>query len=78
MNTITEIGAFKAKTHLSELLGKVAQGKTFHITKRGRPMAELRPVPVESRRLNFDDDKGTIMIRDDFDAPVPEMEDFLA
>jgi hypothetical protein len=41
-------------------------------------MAELRPVPVESRRLNFGDDKGTIMIRDDFDAPVPEMENFLA
>ena len=76
MNTITEIGAFKAKTHLSELLEKVAQGKTFHITKRGRPMAELRPVANAERRSRFGADKGKIKIAGDFDAPIPEMESY--
>jgi len=74
MNTVMEIGAFEAKTHLSELLEKVGQGKTFHITKRGRPMAELRPIAATAHRPCFGVDKGKIKMADDFDAPIPEME----
>lgn len=76
MNTVVEIGAFEAKTHLSELLEKVSQGKTFHITKRGRPVAELRPISVVPRRRCFGSDKGEIQILEDFDAPIPEMESY--
>lgn len=39
------IGAFEAKTHLSALLERVAQGESFTITKHGRPVATLAPVP---------------------------------
>lgn len=38
------IGAFEAKTYLSELLEKVQSGQSFTITKRGKPVAELKPV----------------------------------
>lgn len=38
------IGAFDAKTHLSELLDKVAGGGEFVITRHGRPVARLCPV----------------------------------
>ena len=38
-----EIGAFDAKTHLSSLLDKVAQGEEILITKWGRPVARLVP-----------------------------------
>lgn len=38
---IHEIGAFEAKTKLSELLEKVQRGQVFHITKRGQPIAVL-------------------------------------
>jgi len=38
------IGAFEAKTHLSELLDQVSRGESFVITKRGKPMAALSPV----------------------------------
>ena len=48
---IVEIGAFEANTHLSELLEKVRHGKTFFITKRGHPVAELRPISVPGRVL---------------------------
>lgn len=41
---IQEIGAFEAKTKLSELLEKVQRGQTFQITKRGKPVAVLGPV----------------------------------
>lgn len=37
------IGAFAAKTHLSELLEQVEQGKQIIITKHGRPVAKLVP-----------------------------------
>jgi len=44
----TEIGAFEAKTRLSELLRKVDQGERFTITLRGRVVAELVP-PAPTR-----------------------------
>ena len=39
----TEVGAFEAKTKLSELLRKVEQGERFTITVRGRAVADLVP-----------------------------------
>jgi len=69
----TAIGAFDAKTHLAELLAQVQQGKTFCITKRGRPVAELRPVTPVEHRLCFGCDKGRVVMHADFDAAVPGM-----
>lgn len=40
-----EVGAFEAKTHLSELLAAVEAGETVTITRRGRAVAQLTPVP---------------------------------
>lgn len=37
------IGAFDAKTHLSQLLDRVEHGDRFEITRRGRPVARLVP-----------------------------------
>lgn len=39
-----EVGAFEAKTHLSELIAAVEAGETVTITRRGRPVARLMPV----------------------------------
>lgn len=69
---IEVIGAFEAKTRLSELLEHVRQGRTYRITRRGRPIAELRPVPSNpAERLVFGCDRGRIEIAENFDAPVP-------
>jgi prevent-host-death family protein len=38
------VGAFEAKTHLSELLAAVEAGETVTITRRGRAVAKLMPV----------------------------------
>lgn len=43
-----EIGAYEAKTRLSELLELVRQGESFTVTHRGTPVARL--VPVENKR----------------------------
>ena len=37
------VGAFEAKTHLNQLLQKVAKGETIRITLRGVPVAKLVP-----------------------------------
>lgn len=38
-----EIGAFEAKTQLSQLLQRVQAGERFVITRHNRPVAELIP-----------------------------------
>jgi prevent-host-death family protein len=35
---------YEAKARLSEILRKVEAGKTIRISRRGRPIAEVRPV----------------------------------
>jgi prevent-host-death family protein len=38
------VGAFEAKTHLAQLLERVAHGEEFTITKHGKPVARLVPI----------------------------------
>ena len=38
-----EIGAFEAKTRLPELLRGTAEGRSYLITRRGKPVARLVP-----------------------------------
>ena len=66
----TEIGAFEAKTHLSDLLDQASRGRVFLITKRGRPVAELRPAPPAGGRPRFGSDKGLVKIAPDFEEPL--------
>ena len=68
-----DIGAFEAKTRLSELLDKVSRGHVYRITKRGKPVAELRPVADGARRPTFGEDRGRIQIREDFEAPLDDL-----
>jgi prevent-host-death family protein len=46
------VGAFEAKTHLSELLARAEEGEEVTITKHGRPVARL--VPVSDTPLSRD------------------------
>jgi prevent-host-death family protein len=41
---IVTVGAFQAKTHLSELLARAEEGEQVTITKHGRPVARLVPI----------------------------------
>jgi prevent-host-death family protein len=40
---VRTVGAYEAKTHLSQLLDEVARGETITITRHGVPVAELMP-----------------------------------
>jgi prevent-host-death family protein len=41
---VDSVGAFEAKTHLSELLDRVRQGEKITITRHGVPAAMLVPI----------------------------------
>ena len=72
-----DIGAFEAKTRLSELLENVSRGHTYRITKRGKPVAELRPVSATGlRRPTFGADRGRVAMSADFDAPLKDMKPY--
>ena len=41
-----KVGSYEAKTHLPQLLERVAKGESILITRRGVPVAVLAPPPV--------------------------------
>ena len=44
------VGSFEAKTHLPQLLERVAKGEEFTITKHGKPVARLVPTtPMQAK-----------------------------
>jgi prevent-host-death family protein len=47
---VSQIGAFEAKTHLSELLDRVEAGEELVIARHGRPVARLVPVADAPQR----------------------------
>jgi prevent-host-death family protein len=66
-----EVNVHEAKTHLSRLLARVAQGEEIVIARAGKPIARLVPVEPKSRRA-LGQDKGLFDVPDDFDAPLPD------
>lgn len=65
------MGLYEAKTHLSELVERAAEGDEIVISKSGKPKARL--VPLEDLRpLRLPGQgKGKWRVSDDFDAPLP-------
>jgi len=59
-----------AKTHLSRLLERVAQGEEIIIAKSGRPVAKLVRITGEPRRPGRL--KGRIRVEPDFEEPLPD------
>ena len=45
------VGAFEAKTHLSDLLDRVSKGERITITRHGVPAAVLVPVGETGKKL---------------------------
>lgn len=47
-----QVGSRELKTRLGSYLRFVRRGATFIVTDRGRPVAELRPIPMDENTLN--------------------------
>jgi prevent-host-death family protein len=50
---MSTVGAYEAKTHLPQLLDRVANGEIITITKHGKPVAMLVP-PAQAPRPNVE------------------------
>ncbi len=69
---MTEVNIHQAKTHLSRLLVRVANGEEIVIAKAGKPVARLVPFgPAKGPRVPGVA-AGQFKVPDDFDAPLPE------
>ena len=67
-----EANIHDAKTHLSRLLSRVAQGEEVTIAKAGRPVAKLVPIPPRIGRRIPGSAGGRIVISAKFDEPLPK------
>lgn len=66
---MVEVGVHEAKTHLSRLLRRVAEGEEIVITSGGRPAARLVPMgPPAVREVGFD--RTILDVPPNFDEPL--------
>jgi prevent-host-death family protein len=63
---------YEAKTHLSQLIDRVAKGEEILIAKSGVPLAKLVPLPKPKVKRKPGGWEGRVHISDDFDAPFPD------
>ena len=68
---ISTVTLYDAKTHLSSLVDRAAEGEEIIISKHGRPRAKLVPLRDVVRRRPGRG-KGKIRMTADFDAPLPK------
>ncbi len=61
----------EAKTHLSKLLERTADGEEIIIARAGVPVARLVPIIAPSAERPLGSERGAVLIADDFDAPLP-------
>ena len=65
----------EAKTHFSKLLERVLNGEEIVIAKAGKPVARILPYTADDTSPRLPGiDKGKVIIKPDFDLPLPEFE----
>ncbi len=69
---MTLVNIHEAKTHLSRLLTRVAEGEEIVIAKSGTPVARLVAVERRPGRRVLGQDRGLFEVPEDFDDPLPE------
>ena len=69
-----KIDISEAQIQLLHLLDLAIAGQEIVITQGDQPVARL--VSIAPNRSLFGSDKGKIFMSDDFDAPLPEFEEY--
>jgi prevent-host-death family protein len=65
-----EVNIHEAKTHLSRLLARVADGEEVIIARSGEPVARIVPIERKGGKRVLGQDAGRVTIADDFDEPL--------
>jgi antitoxin (DNA-binding transcriptional repressor) of toxin-antitoxin stability system len=65
------VNVHEAKTHLSRLLAQVEAGEEVIISRAGKPIAKLSRLDPTPKKRVLGQDRGLVVIGDDWDAPLP-------
>jgi len=70
MRAMRTVNIHEAKTHLSRLVARAANGEPFIIAKAGKPLVKVVPLDAPTARApqRFDFLAGKIKVPDDFDT----------
>jgi prevent-host-death family protein len=77
LENVKKVNIYAAKTHLSRLIDAALRGEDVVIARDNEPVVRLVPIRAagaKTRRLGSA--KGKVRIADDFDAPLPDMDDY--
>lgn len=66
------VGLYEAKTHLSSLVDRAADGEEIVISKSGKPKARLVPLGDVHPLRKPGRGKGAWKVAADFDDPLPD------
>lgn len=69
---MNSVNIYEAKTQLSKLIDRAANGEDVVISRNGKPVARLTTLTEARPAFRFGVLKGKITIADDFDAPLPD------
>jgi prevent-host-death family protein len=68
---MAQVNIHEAKTHLSRLVDRAAEGEEIVIARGGKPVAKLVALATDAGPRTSGSMRGQIQIADDFDAPLP-------
>ncbi len=71
MRNANTFNLYEAKTRLSELVERAANGEEIIIAKNGTPRARLLPLPAAGAPRTPGGWEGQLRVADDFDDPLP-------
>lgn len=72
MAKASSVSIYEGKTHFSELVARAEDGEETIVTRHGRPVARIAPLPEQPRERVFGLWKGKLWIADDFDEMSEE------
>jgi prevent-host-death family protein len=68
---LVEVNIHQAKTHLSRLMQRVAEGEEVIIARAGEPVARLVRIQPRQATRPLGMDRGSVVVPDDFNDPLP-------
>ena len=75
---MTQVTIHEAKTHLSRLIRRALAGEEIIIARGKRPLVKLVVLDEAKPQRRIGNAKSLIVsMADDFDAPLPEFEEYI-
>lgn len=69
-NRFMKVSTATAKNRFTELLRAAESGERVVITRHGKPVAQIAPLPRENRRVQLGGMKGRIRLLPGWDKPI--------